>query len=131
MTADARTAALRAAAADKRSATLARSRRAIVALENRGKTVNFNTVAAEAGVSKSYLYRQPDLRRVIADRRPVPARTVGASPRASMSAERVTAKKLALASAALKRLRLENEALRGENARLRGDLAQERRRSTS
>lgn len=128
MSANDRVAPLRAAAEAKRSEALARARRAIIALETRGQTVNFNTVAAEAGVSKGYLYRQPDLRRAIADRRPAPPTAVAASARRTTTTNEATAKKLALAVGALKRARAENQALREENARLRGDLAEERRR---
>ncbi|WP_407942896.1 DUF6262 family protein [Luteipulveratus halotolerans] len=128
MSTDARTHALRAASEAKRADTLARARRAIVALESRGERINFNSVAAEAKVSTGYLYRQPDLRRAIADRRRSPAQSITASARVSARTSSADAKKLAIATAALKRLHAENQALRKENALLRGDLAQERRR---
>lgn len=105
---------------------LARARRAIVALEHRGERVNFNTVASEARVSKGYLYRQPDLRNMITDRRPRPPSTITPSPRAVMDRESAAQHKLAIATAALKRLRAENQQLRKEVAQLRGDLAHER-----
>lgn len=123
-----RDAHLRAAASAKATDALARARRAIVALENRGQPINFNTVATEAGVSKGYLYRQPDLRRSIAEKRPSPPAAVARSARQQASADSVAAKKLAVAVEALKSLRAEVQALREENARLRGDVAEERRR---
>lgn len=120
---------LRAAAQAKQADALARARRAIVALESRGRTINFNTVAEEAGVSKGYLYKQPDLRRAIAERRTAPPGPAAASARSSERSEASAVHKLAIATDALKRLRAEVQALREENARLRGDLAQERRKA--
>lgn len=38
---------------------MARAHRAILVLETRRQAVNFNTVAAEAAVSKDFLYNNP------------------------------------------------------------------------
>lgn len=124
---DARINNLRAATARKSADAEARARRAIIALENTGRPINFNTVAAEGKVSKDFLYRNVDLRRRIIDRRRSPATSASASPAAVRSHEASAAVKLSVATAALQALRHENQQLREENARLQGDLLAERR----
>lgn len=119
-TRDARIAQLRGAALRKHEDASAKANRAIIALENRGRVVNFTTVAAEAGVSRDFLYKNDALRSAIMDKRRAsigsPARSRSPSPASS------DAVKLRVATDALRRLRAENDALRAENARLRGDL---------
>lgn len=118
---------LREAASRKSSETRARVMRALVAMQARGQTINFNTVAAEAKVSKGYLYKQRDLRQRIAAARPTPNQVV--PPRTERSGREATAEqKLRLASEAIQRLKAEVADLREENARLRGDLVALRRR---
>jgi hypothetical protein len=51
---------LRQTAAARRAA--ARARQAIRQLDQSGHLVNFRTVAIEAGVSRSWLYREPTIR---------------------------------------------------------------------
>lgn len=118
---------LREAASRKSSEARARVMRALVAMQARGQTINFNTVAAEANVSKGYLYKQDDLRQRIAAARPTPPQVL--PPRAAQSERETTAEqKLRLASEAIQRLKAEVADLRNENARLRGDLVALRRR---
>jgi len=116
---------LRAASSRKHDEAVAKANRALMRLENRGRAINFTSVASEAGVSKDFLYKNEELRRAIQKRRDKPVAT---SPHtgASSSSDAV---KLRVANAALKQLRAENEALRAENARLRGDLHALRRSS--
>jgi hypothetical protein len=125
-TRDARIAQLRDAAVRKREDATAKASRAIIALENRGRAVNFTTVASEAGVSKDFLYKNEALRSTIMGKRGPstgsPSRSRSPSPASS------DAVKLRVATDALKRLRAENDALRTESARLRGDLHDLRRR---
>lgn len=118
---------LRAAAAAKKATAYAKAMRAITAMRARGQTINFNTVAKEAGVSKGYLYRQPDLKRLIADERPAPS-VVTRSRQEGATRDKVAEQKLRLAMDAIKRLKEENETLRKENAALRGDIVALRRR---
>lgn len=119
---------LREAAANKSAEARARVMRALVAMESRGQTINFNTVAAEAKVSKGYLYKQPDLRQRIAQARTAPPAPVRA--RTSAGREAAAEQKLRLASEAIQRLKAEVSELREENARLRGDLVALRRKRT-
>lgn len=124
-----RTEQLRSASARKSEEAQAKARRAIVSLENTGRPVNFNTVAAAAGVSKNFLYENSEIRRRIVDLRRAPVRRTESSPAAARSHEASTAVKLSVAVAALQGLRKENQQLRDENARLQGELLAERRRS--
>lgn len=127
MTPNDRAERLREAASRKSADARARVMRALVAMQARGQTINFNTVAVEAKVSKGYLYKQNDLRQRIAAARPTPASVVSA--RAAQSEREATAEqKLRLASDAIQRLKAENAELRKENARLRGDIVALRRR---
>ena len=106
---DRRVVALGAAATRKSEAAQARAKTALRALDTRGEPITFQAVAHAAGVSRQWLYTQPELRDEIeqlraADSnlkdRPVPARE-----RASENS-----------------LRHRNRALLEENQRLRAEL---------
>ena len=119
---------LREASARKSEAAVARANRAIIALDNRGMVINFNTVAAEGCVSKDFLYNNPRLRREIISRRPaIPQRGNDVVRRTSEDASTVV--KLQVATEALRAMRAEIVVLRAENARLQGDLLALRRRT--
>lgn len=116
---------LRAAAQRKSQDAAARAHRAIITLESRRQAVNFNTVAAAGGVSKDFLYSNPQLRSLIMEKRAFrPSPNVSAGQRASEASALV---KLAVATEALNRVRQENAQLRLENAALRGELLATRR----
>lgn len=122
---DDRVARLRAAAQRKSENAASRAHRAILALETRRQIVNFNTVAAEAAVSKDFLYSNKQLRSLIMEKRPDrPGPVVPAAERASEASAFV---KLAIAIEALQRVRQENAQLRHENAALLGELFEARR----
>jgi hypothetical protein len=89
-------------------------------LETRRQAVNFNTVAAEAAVSKDFLYSNTQLRLLIMEKRP--GRSGPAVPVDERPSEASALVKLAVATEALRRLREENAQLRRENAALRGEL---------
>ena len=127
---DPRITQLRHAARRKHDAAVAKAKRAIVALENRGLAVNFTSVASTAGVSKDFLYKNEALRSAIMGKRRAPTGgpSRSQSPSPSPSPTSSDAVKLRVATDALKRLRAENDSLRAENARLRGDLHELRRR---
>ncbi len=106
---DRRAGALGAAAKRKSQAAHSRARNALRALDARGEEITFQAVAQAAGVSRQWLYTQPELRgeieqlRAADDRlgdRPVPARE-----RASENS-----------------LRHRNRALLEENQRLRAEI---------
>ncbi|MHB1567886.1 MAG: DUF6262 family protein [Solirubrobacteraceae bacterium] len=107
---DRRVVALGTAATRRSQAAHARAKTALRALDARGEQITFQAVAHTAGVSRQWLYTQPDLRHEIEqlratsgdlDGRPVPARE-----RASENS-----------------LRHRNRALLEENQRLRAELA--------
>jgi hypothetical protein len=103
-------------AADARSlAAEQRARRALTELDRRGATITFQAVAAEAGVSRAFLYGHRQLRTAIGQLRQecqdVPPR-LPARQRASEESTRVR----------LRGMLEENKRLRAENAQLRDEL---------
>jgi Family of unknown function (DUF6262) len=108
---------LRQAAQNRHDATVRRAQDALRRLANRGETVSYQRLAELAGVSRSWLYSQPDLRQQIEQLRDRPADRRQHIP----PAERATAESLRQQLHAyrdeLKRLRAENQALRDQLAR--------------
>jgi hypothetical protein len=108
---------LAAAAARRHELTRARAIQALRELDRAGTPVTFASVAAAAGISRSWLYTQPDIRDQIQQQRqatrPAPGPPVPASQRASDASLR------ARLAAALDR----NRTLAEENTRLRRQLA--------
>lgn len=115
MTTD-RSSSLRAAAARRREQALTRATGALLDLARRGESVTFQSVARHAGVSRQWLYQQPELRAEIEqlrghdDRR---SRPIPASQRTSDPSLRQQ----------IQGLRTENQQLRQENADLKTELA--------
>jgi hypothetical protein len=108
---------LRAAAAQRRRATLDRAQRALRELDREGAPISFQSVARRAGVSRQWLYKQPDLRAEIEQ-----LRDRGVRPGAARvpEAERAHAASLRQRNTALL---AENRRLRDENAAFREELA--------
>ena len=108
---------LAAAAAQRHELTRAKAIQALRELDRSGQPVTFASLAAAAGISRSWLYTQADIRDQIQQLRSTRDRdtadTVPASQRATDSSLR------ARLTAALQR----NQALADENARLRRQLA--------
>ena len=108
---------LAVAAARRHELTRARAIQALRELDRTGAAVTFAAVAAAAGISRSWLYTQPDIRDQIQQLRTSTSRTPGTPVPAS---QRPTgASQRARLTAALQR----NQALADENARLRRQLA--------
>jgi hypothetical protein len=114
---------LRAAARRRALGTRDRAVRALRRLDAAGGPITFDTVAREAGVSRSWLYGQPDLRAEIQRLRsrgrssgsaPVPARQ-----RASDASLR---RRLEAVNAGIRRLREENRQLRQQLGAALGEL---------
>jgi Family of unknown function (DUF6262) len=109
--------ALAAAAARRHELTRAKAIQALRELDRAGKTVTFAAVASAAGISRSWLYTQPDIRDQIQQLRATcngkPGGAIPAGQRATDASLR------ARLTAALQR----NQALVEENARLRRQLA--------
>jgi hypothetical protein len=108
---------LAAAAARRHQLTRARAIQALCELDRAGSPVTFASVASTAGISRSWLYTQPDIRDQIRQlrgtRSPGPARAIPASQRATDTSLR------ARLTTSLQR----NQQLAEENARLRRQLA--------
>jgi len=108
---------LAAAAARRHQLTRARAIQALRELDRVGSPVTFASVAGAAGISRSWLYTQPDIRDQIRElrstRSPGPGSAIPASQRATSTSLR------ARLTAALQR----NQQLAKENARLRRQLA--------
>lgn len=122
----ARTRQLRDATAARAADSLARARRAIIALNTRGEPVTFAAVAAEAKVSLSYLYKQPRLASEIRQHRPA-GRPQPRQGRSAASADSLRTQ-LTVAAQRLRTLEGEVRELRAENEILRGEVLDLRRR---
>ena len=114
---------LAVAAARRHDETLRRALDALAALDADGLAVSFQAVARRAGVSRQWLYTQPELRARIEqlrDRRP------SATPTAVPDDQRARERSLRQRNETLlidnRRLRAENQTLRDELAVLYGQL---------
>jgi Family of unknown function (DUF6262) len=108
------------AAADRHQATLTKASNAIKHLDSSGQPVNFSTVAAAAGVSRTWLYRHPDIHDLISRLRSAPPRSVTIPAAQRGTAESLRAR-LDTARTEITRLRAENTALREQAARHLGE----------
>lgn len=109
------------AAAQKRSQDT--HRRAIEALRRcdaAGAPVTFTGIARAAGVSRSWLYRQPDLRREIDHLRATRAATPAPVPAAHRASTESNRQRLEATLDEIQRLKTENQQLREEVARRYG-----------
>lgn len=104
--------------ARRHQAALAAARHAIEHLQREGTAVNYTVVARSAGVSRTWLYRQDQIRSLISQLRQqhAPASTLTAQ-RASTDSLR---QRLDTARAEITRLRAENHSLREQIARQLG-----------
>ncbi len=104
--------------ARRHDAALAAARHAIEQLQREGTAINYTTVAHSAGVSRTWLYRQDQIRDLISQlrRQHAPAAAV-ASQRASTDSLR---QRLDTARTELTRLRAENRSLRDQIGRQLG-----------
>jgi Family of unknown function (DUF6262) len=105
------------AAARRHELTRSKAIQTLRELDRAGRPVTFSAIASAAGISRSWLYTQPDIREQIQRLRGIrdgkPADAVPAGQRATDASLR------ARLTAALQR----NQALADENARLRRQLA--------
>jgi Family of unknown function (DUF6262) len=104
--------------ARRHQAALAAARHAIEQLQREGTAINYTAVAHSAGVSRSWLYRQGQIRDLISQLRNQHA------PAAAAAAQRATTdslrQRLDTARTELTRLRAENRSLRDQIARQPG-----------
>ena len=119
------TAPIIAAARHRHELTRARAIQAIRELDHAGSPVTFAGVAGQAGISRSWLYSQPDIRAEIARLRDATHRSAGPAPiPASQRASGASLlRRLEAAHAERTHLLEERTQLREENARLRRQLA--------
>jgi hypothetical protein len=103
------------AAASRHQATLTKASNTIERLDRSGQLVTFSAVAAAAGVSRTWLYRNPSIRDLITRLRTEPSQ-----PASTPAAQRATAESL---RARLDAARQEITRLRAENATLREQAA--------
>jgi hypothetical protein len=113
---DRRADALRDAASARSLLVVERARHAIRELERCGAAISFQAVAAEAGVSRAFLYGHAELRAAIEQLRDQHQRTPSRMP----SRERASEESM---RARLRGMLEENKRLRSENAQLRDELA--------
>lgn len=107
------------AAADKRDAATRHTIAVIEELARTGANVNVTLVAHSAGVSRSWLYEQPDL---LADINRLRERKSAVPiPAMQRATEESTRQRLDAARAELERLRAENAVLREQVARTLGE----------
>jgi hypothetical protein len=104
--------------ARRHQAALAAARHAIEQLQHEGKAINYTVVAHSAGVSRSWLYRQDQIRDLISQLRQQHA------PAAALAAQRASTdslrQRLDTARAEITGLRAENRSLRDQTARQLG-----------
>ena len=115
-----RTEQLRQAAQARHDATTRRARQTLDALRRDTQPITFRHLAKTAGVSRSWLYRQPDLRKEIEQLRqspPAPATNARSSQRASTESLR---QQQHIYRDEIARLRAENTALKDQLARQLG-----------
>lgn len=105
------------AAARRRQAALAAADAAIARLDRDGQPVNFCAVAQAAGVSRAWLYRQPDLRDLISRLRTLQPNSSTVTPSAQRAGSDSLRQRLDTTRAEVTRLRAENVALRDQLAR--------------
>jgi hypothetical protein len=104
------------AAARKHDATLARAGAALRELDRAGNVINFQAVARAAGVSRQWLYQQPDLRREIEQLRTASVNIAPGVPAGQRATEASLRQRI-------RSLLDENHRLRGESDELRAELA--------
>ena len=115
------------AAASRHQATVNKAVDAIEHLDRSGQPVTFSAIAAAAGVSRTWLYRNPAVRDLIARLRSQPSRATSTQAAQRATAESLRAR-LDAARQEISRLRAENATLREQAAR---HLGQQRSRENS
>jgi hypothetical protein len=114
---DTNAAPLIAAARQRRELTRAKAIQALRELDRAGTAVSFDAVARQAGISRSWLYSQPDIRAEVQRLRDATRRSP--TPRIPATQRASNASLLARLHAALER----NRKLAADNQRLRRQLA--------
>ncbi len=103
-----------AAARERAEQTQTRALRALRRLDNAGAAITFEAIAREAGVSRSWLYGQADLRAEIQAlrTRTRPASPTPATPQRQAASDASLLRRLEAATARLRQLEEDNQQLR-------------------
>jgi hypothetical protein len=104
------------AAASRHQTTLKKAADAIEDLDRSGRPITFSAIAAAAGVSRTWLYRNPGVRDLITRLRSEPSRAASTQAAQRATAESLRAR-LDAARQEISRLRAENSTLREQAAR--------------
>jgi len=116
------TAPLIAAARNRHQLTRAKAIRALRELDRAGTSITFDVVARQAGVSRSWLYSQPDLRADIERLRGATGRApAAAGPAAQRTTDASLLRRLQAAQARNHQLSEDNQRLRRQLAHALGD----------
>lgn len=115
------TAHLRQAVADRRDSATRRTAAVIAEFDRTGAVVNVAGVANAAGVSRSWLYEQPDLLAAVTQLRERSINHAVSIPSAQRATDESIRRRLDIATAEIERLRTENAALRDQVARTLGE----------
>jgi hypothetical protein len=111
-----------AAAQRRRADTLQRAHQALRDLGETGQQRTVTQIAAHAGVSRSWLYAQPELRDQLRQLTPTPQPTESAAPQVERSSETSLRQRLTLAHERIRELDNDNRHLRDQIALLHGQL---------
>ena len=115
-----------AAAHQRATQTRRRAVAAIRRMTAAGTPISFDAVAREAGVSRSWLYAQPDLRAEIEKLRAhQPQRPAGAPPERQRATDTSLLRRLEAATEKIQRLTRDNHELRDALARALGEHRQD------
>ncbi len=109
------------AAADRRDTATRRAAVVIAEFDRTGQSVTVAGVAAAAGVSRSWLYEQPDLLDAVTRLRDRVTTGAAAIPGVQRASGESLRQRLDAARTEIERLRAENAALRNQVARVLGE----------
>lgn len=111
-----------AAARQRHELTRAKAVQALRTLDAEGRPVTFEAVASAAGVSRSWLYAQPDIRAEIERLRTITGRAPSAPvPSRQRSSDASMLRRLEAANQRIRQLAEENRRLRGQLAGALGE----------
>ena len=115
-----------AAAQRRRADTLERARRALHELGETGQRHTITQIAAHAGISRSWLYAQPELRDQIHRLTTAPDAASSATGRTERASDDSLRQRLTLAHERIRELDNDNRQLRDQIAHLHGQLRAKR-----
>jgi hypothetical protein len=109
------------AAARRHQDSLQRAREALRRLDRAAEPITFQAVSKAAGVSRSWLYREPAIREIERLRAPRPAPGCVGLPAAEQASTESLHRRLEATTDEIRRLKHDNHELRDQVARLLGE----------